>query len=229
MKIVIPGSPVPKHRPRYFIKRGKVHCYDNQTKAKDSFKKEMIYALQNLFDSDDKKDVMKASELNSNDAFTVNIVFYMPIPKSWTKYQKLMAVMGVEMPNKKPDLDNLEKFVLDCANGILFHDDAMVICLSSEKIYSKNPRTILEIIPMKKIKTSDKQKQILKLYNLEDILALKKLVDNIYELTCVKPTQNKIDCITKNIEIIAKDNCKKLKKILEFSKIKSITGEVCLR
>ena len=184
---------------------------------------------KNLFDTDEKKDVMKASELNSNDSFTVNIVFYMPIPKSWTKHQKFMAVMGVETPNKKPDLDNLEKFVLDCANGILFHDDAMVICLSSEKIYSKNPRTEMEVRAMKKIKTNDNQKQILKLYSLDDIRALKKLVVTMEEQTHGKITQSKMDFITKSIEILAEDNYKKLKKILEFSKIKSIRGVICLK
>lgn len=228
MKITIQGAPVPKHSLRYYTRRGIVYFYNDQKKTRDSIKKEMIYEFGKFINSDNKNKVIQASSLSRSDVFSVRIVFHMPIPKSWSKYKKFMAVLGVEVPNKKPDVDNMEKFILDCANRILFEDDRMITQLSSLKMYSKNPRTVLEVLPVKKLKVSEKQKQILTLYSLEDIQDLKYLVEKIEEQTHGDRTQGKIDSITKNIEIMAKDNCNKLKKIVEFSKIKSIRGGICL-
>lgn len=219
---------MPKHSLRYYTRRGIVYFYNDQKKTRDSIKKEMIYEFGKFINSDNKNKVIQASSLSRSDVFSVRIVFHMPIPKSWSKYKKFMAVLGVEVPNKKPDVDNMEKFILDCANRILFEDDRMITQLSSLKMYSKNPRTVLEVLPVKKLKVSEKQKQILTLYSLEDIQDLKYLVEKIEEQTHGDRTQGKIDSITKNIEIMAKDNCNKLKKIVEFSKIKSIRGGICL-
>ena len=36
---------------------------------------------------------------------------------------------------KKPDIDNLVKFVLDAANGVLFKDDSQVVRVLATKMY----------------------------------------------------------------------------------------------
>jgi Holliday junction resolvase RusA-like endonuclease len=50
-----------------------------------------------------------------------------------------------EWHSKKPDLDNLVKFVKDCLNGIAWKDDAQVVTLAATKKYDENPRTMIEI------------------------------------------------------------------------------------
>ena len=47
--------------------------------------------------------------------------------------------MGVEMPCKKPDLDNIAKGILDAMNGIIYKDDVQVVRLSLQKHYSTEP------------------------------------------------------------------------------------------
>jgi len=45
----------------------------------------------------------------------------------------------------KPDLDNLEKFYMDCANGIIWRDDCEVIRKSGYKRYGETEMTIMVI------------------------------------------------------------------------------------
>jgi Holliday junction resolvase RusA-like endonuclease len=48
----------------------------------------------------------------------------------------------------KPDLDNLIKFILDVATGILYKDDSVISCISAMKKYSDLPRTEIIITQM---------------------------------------------------------------------------------
>lgn len=42
---------------------------------------------------------------------------------------------------KRPDLDNLIKFVKDCLNGVVYQDDSQVFSIQAEKRYSEDPKT----------------------------------------------------------------------------------------
>ena len=46
---------------------------------------------------------------------------------------------------KRPDIDNYIKAILDCSNEILFKDDGQVAAVSSQKLYSLDPRIEIEI------------------------------------------------------------------------------------
>ena len=65
----------------------------------------------------------------------LTIVFYMPIPV--TKKKKIKEG---DPHFIKPDLDNLEKYIGDCANKILYCDDCQIARKNSSKIYSAEPR-----------------------------------------------------------------------------------------
>lgn len=65
--------------------------------------------------------------------------FYFEIPKSTPKKNRAEAVH-----TKKPDLDNLVKFIKDCLNGEAWKDDSQVVSLFAQKIYERDgngPRT----------------------------------------------------------------------------------------
>jgi len=68
--------------------------------------------------------------------------FYFEIPKSLSK--KKRAALDARHV-KKPDADNLLKFVADCGVGILWHDDAQVSVCNIEKVYSEKPRTEISV------------------------------------------------------------------------------------
>ncbi len=53
--------------------------------------------------------------------------------------------MEGEPCDKKPDLDNYVKFILDIMNRIVYEDDRQVFRLNCQKIWSTNPRIEIEI------------------------------------------------------------------------------------
>lgn len=65
--------------------------------------------------------------------------------KSWTKKQ-IEQVKNLELlPEKRPDLDNYAKAILDGADGILYKDDAQIVKLILQKHYDENPRVEIKI------------------------------------------------------------------------------------
>ena len=75
----------------------------------------------------------------------VRILAKFPIPESWSKKNKEKALKGEIMPNKKPDLDNIAKIILDGLNGVAYTDDKQVTSLEIEKVYSDTPCVVVYI------------------------------------------------------------------------------------
>ena len=57
-----------------------------------------------------------------------------PMPKSWSKKQRDEA-RGTYCEHK-PDLDNVEKAVLDALNGVAWNDDKSVVVLIARKVWA---------------------------------------------------------------------------------------------
>ena len=78
----------------------------------------------------------------------VQVLFtaYMPIPASTSQKAK-KAMMEETVPHtKKPDLDNLEKQLLDCMTRMRFwEDDRQVYCVIKQKLYSPSPRWEVQV------------------------------------------------------------------------------------
>ena len=73
----------------------------------------------------------------------------MKIPKAYYrsgKYSKLLKKDAPVFHTKKPDIDNLCKFLFDCCNGVVFNDDSQIFQLSASKTYAELPRTEFTII-----------------------------------------------------------------------------------
>ena len=65
----------------------------------------------------------------------VQIRAYFPMPNSWSRAKKGLALSGDIRPGKKPDVDNIIKIVLDGLNGIAYDDDKQVVYASCKKMY----------------------------------------------------------------------------------------------
>lgn len=126
------GEPVPMKRPRFARRGNFVHTYDPQANLKETFK----WQIKSQY----REQPIKAP-------VSLDITFYMPIPKSTSKRKKRQMLNGVCFHMVKPDIDNLSKFLLDCLNEIVFEDDAQVIELRTKKVYSENPGTLVRIFP----------------------------------------------------------------------------------
>ena len=125
LTINIPGAPIAKKRPR-FARRGKfVTTYNDQQTEEGKF----ICLMQTQLNGH--------KPIPTGTPITMEISFYMPFPASMSAKKRKVAYH-----TKKPDLDNMIKFVKDCANGVLWHDDSQVMGIKASKIYSDEPKTI---------------------------------------------------------------------------------------
>lgn len=66
----------------------------------------------------------------------MNIDVYMPVPKSYSKTNKIKALANELRPIVKPDCDNIAKNINDSLNGILYPDDKQIVSLMVNKFYS---------------------------------------------------------------------------------------------
>jgi Holliday junction resolvase RusA-like endonuclease len=124
IEFTIPGVPIAKKRPR-FARRGKfVTTYSDQ----DTDEGKALWHIVQGIGWKDHQPITGPLE--------VHFIFTFPRPKSMTKKR-------AQDPrhDKKPDLDNLEKFYLDCMNGYVFKDDGQICEMRSKKKYGDVPST----------------------------------------------------------------------------------------
>lgn len=84
----------------------------------------------------------KCNKLEGN--LNVEITAIFAPNKSETKKNKALQITGIPY-NKKPDIDNICKEVLDALNGMAWNDDASVVKLSGEKRYGSEDKLIIKI------------------------------------------------------------------------------------
>jgi Holliday junction resolvase RusA-like endonuclease len=125
---VVYGNPVGKGRPRATSRGGFVRMY---TDAKTLGFESAV--------ADEARIAMR--EWQAFDTpIQLQLSAYYPIPKSWSKKKRQMAMDGEIHPQVKPDLDNVMKAVLDAMNGVVYVDDSQVINMVATKRYSSDPR-----------------------------------------------------------------------------------------
>lgn len=78
-------------------------------------------------------------------ALRVDLFFEMPVPKSLPKKITTKIHAGEKVwHTKRPDVDNLRKFINDCLTGTVWCDDSQITCGESQKYYAKDkPRTVI--------------------------------------------------------------------------------------
>lgn len=126
IKIIIPGTPIPQARPRL----GKYGVYD----PKASDKKKVISYIKSSY---------KLQDCIDNFPLAIKMTFFMPFPKASSK-----AYIQENYNNshiKKPDIDNLAKFYLDIMKGFVYTDDSLVAKICLQKVYSTEPKTVINI------------------------------------------------------------------------------------
>lgn len=196
---MIPGPPIPKARARIFWRNGHAQAYDPQNRQKQQVIK--------LLRSEKYKIDKNAFNFDSVEFFELLVCFYMPIPDSNTLAQKNAKLWGFDQHTKKPDLSNMLKFYEDCANGILWPDDAMITRCMMFKQYDTNPRTEIIIMPGKS-DVSDLDQSVLSLFDPQD-------VDDIFLLLNGDYTDHEKSQYLIEFSLKYADKLRKIKKIVE--------------
>ena len=127
------GNPIAQKRPRIARGPNSSWCYDSQKELKDGSQ----WQLRSQF-----------REPPLTVPVSIDLIFFMPIPKSTSAFKKRQMQNGIIAHTKKPDIDNLQKFILDCMNKLVFEDDSQVCEIRAKKIYSSKPATLIRVIPL---------------------------------------------------------------------------------
>ena len=127
MKLIIPGEPCAKQRPRL----GKGFTYTpEKTVNYETLVKQLFITQQH-------------ERLEGELKMTVRA--YFSIPRSASKKKREKMLNGEIRPIKRPDWDNVGKIISDALNKIAYDDDSQIVSATVEKWYSDNPRVEVEI------------------------------------------------------------------------------------
>lgn len=127
IQFTVPGEPRGKGRPRFSRSSGRAYT-DSETRA---YEDKVIAYYRKAHGSFRWPDTAFVS---------VDIVAYLPIPKSASKAAQAAMESLDTLPSRKPDVDNIEKAILDALNGVAYKDDARVYRTGCVKFYGVEPR-----------------------------------------------------------------------------------------
>lgn len=123
----VPGTPVAKQRPR-------------TTRTGHTYTPQQTVMYENLV----KTCFMQKYPCHTptEQPVSVSILAVYPIPKSWSKKDKIKAINHESFPRKN-DWDNIAKAVCDSLNGVFYHDDAQIFDGQVFKRYGDRPRVVV--------------------------------------------------------------------------------------
>lgn len=134
----IKSEPVPKGRPRAYknqlVTPKKTRLYENTVRMESK-----IAMLKNS--------LVEPFSLKYN--IQVQLIFCLSIPKS------RKDLSHGDWMNKKPDLDNLIKSILDGMQDVVFEDDKQIVAIDSRKIYVEShpgTKVFVSAYPIERLK-----------------------------------------------------------------------------
>lgn len=123
----IPGPPMAKQRHR-------------TTKTGHTYTPKETVNYEGLIKMIAAQEVAKDGRWQTRGQYALRVAAYFPVPKSRPKAWKELALANKIHPTTRPDWDNVGKIVSDALNGIVWHDDSMVVQAMILKAYSDRPR-----------------------------------------------------------------------------------------
>lgn len=133
ISFIIPVAPVAKGRARSYRRGNHIgHYTPKKTSDYESFVRDIAV------------EIMLGKRIIDVPVYMI-ATFYLPIPKSWSKKKRKMALDGDLMPTSKPDCSNYIKSIEDALNGVIYKDDSQIVDVYARKRYSERPRAEVSI------------------------------------------------------------------------------------
>ena len=138
IRFKIPGEPRGKQRPRV-TRSG--HAYTpKETVEYERLVKLCFISAANRMGGPDGGRFRRTDR-----PVSIKISAYYGIPKSAAKARRAEMISNEILPLKKPDIDNVEKIIMDALNGMAYEDDKQVVQVAGEKKWSESPCVIVEL------------------------------------------------------------------------------------
>lgn len=126
----VPGEVKGQGRPRATVRGGFASVYE---RSEDRANKHNIQ----LYAQEAMKKAGYALAHPDGIGIDVTVQVYVKVPKSFSKRKREDAMAGFIMPQRKPDLDNVLKAVLDAMNGVVYADDSAVTHVAASRHYDE--------------------------------------------------------------------------------------------
>ena len=124
MEFIVEGDPKGKARPRFSRRSGTVYTPSKTVRYEKEIRDSFLAAGGKM--------------IPDGSYVTVAVDAYFKIPKSYAKGKRLACEANINRPDKKPDIDNVLKVVLDALNKIAYADDKQVVEVRCRKWYSRS-------------------------------------------------------------------------------------------
>lgn len=134
VKIILPGEPVAKARPRARRVNGQIQMYTPQTTAEAE--KLVGYEARKVF-----------STMPLRGPVLLRVDAFFGVRKSWSKKKKTASLGQPHV--QKPDWDNLGKLYADALNGIIYEDDAQVFGGLTFKWWGSESQVVVTAVEFK--------------------------------------------------------------------------------
>ncbi len=131
------GTPLAKQSARFVaLGKGQIRSFQ---------KKEVVEKERNI--AYDIKSQLPENFVLFDTPIFVNMILIFTPPASLPKKTLKTIEEGNLVPkDKKPDIDNLQKTLLDAMQGVVYTNDSRIYSMSASKFYGKIPQIWLEII-----------------------------------------------------------------------------------
>lgn len=123
VSFTVKGNPVPKARPRTVRKGGRTWSYTPKK----------VTNWENAIQEEAQKHFPEPF----NGPVALSLAFYLKRPKNRRKENFVVTT---------PDMDNLEKAVLDGLNEVAYEDDKYVVVKNSVKLYCRTGEPRIEVV-----------------------------------------------------------------------------------
>ncbi len=181
MIITLEGDPIVKKRPKIT----RYGTFDPQAKLKEFTRKQISRKFNEVKNHPCHEISQEAINLASASFFDVEIIACLkpPCGANWPKRNAMLWNL-IDNPSNK-DLDNIAKFYLDCANGILYPDDRFIMSLKIKKITSDQPKVIFMCKARKSL--TEEVQGILGIFSRNEMKMLLQDLEELYLLFDVSP------------------------------------------
>lgn len=130
IRFTVPGEVRGQGRPRAAIRGSRATVYESQ---QDRVNKHSIQ----LYAADAMR--AKGYDLARPDGMGISVIarVHVRVPASMSKKKRASALAGWINPQRKPDLDNVLKALLDAMNGVVYGDDMQVTSVVASRDYEE--------------------------------------------------------------------------------------------
>lgn len=123
----VPGKPVPQGGMRAFAKGNKAFITHSKPKEIGDYRARVALAAQ----------MSEAKPLDGPVELAATFFFDRPKSHYGTgKNARVLKASAPRYPTGRPDLDKVERALLDALSGICFHDDSQVVEMNTAKAYA---------------------------------------------------------------------------------------------